>query len=672
MPLQRQHSFEHLTHPKYRADIDGLRAIAIVLVVLFHAFPTGGKGGFIGVDIFFVISGFLISTIIFQNLKSNSFSFIEFYQRRINRIFPAFIVILIASLLIGWFVLLADEYALLGKHVAAGSGFISNFVLWSESGYFDLNSEMKPLLHLWSLGVEEQYYIVWPLLLWFLYKRNINLIPAILILGLASFLLNVATVTNNPAEAFYSPLTRFWELVIGSSLAHLMLFNQPLLQKLGPFNANFRSILGSILMIAGVFFITKENAFPGWWALLPTMGTALVISAGSHAWLNRMVLSNRLLVWVGLISFPLYLWHWSLLSFARIMEMQLPSRDTRLSIIIISIVLAWLTYRFIEKPIRFGKKGNSMTVILIILMVLIGGFGYSSYKQNGFSFRTIYLLSGGKISADNISQGLTKESGNISLCRSTIAASAEFNENCLLHLLVDSKIKIVVWGDSHATSWLPVFKKIAENNNYELYVIGTQGCPSIEGVRRTDAAVYCKDVETTGNILDSIISLKPDLVFLTSWWSLYSHGLYIDGAPYKDHHYLTINPTKIATLETSRMALNTQIPTTLKLFEQNNIPVVVFKNPPVLNYSVANTRKSISEIQPTTLNHEKLSNFTNQIFNSIDNINLFDPAQKLCDEVCIAKSDGDWLYVDFTHLSPYGSMYFETEVDNLIKINLSK
>ena len=163
---------EHLTHPQYRPDIDGLRAIAVLSVVGFHVFPYWINGGFIGVDIFFVISGFLISTIIIGSLERNSFSFVEFYARRIKRIFPALLLVLSACFVFGWFALLADEYKQLGKHIAGAASFILNFLLWNESGYFDTTAETKPLLHLWSLGIEEQFYIIWPFFLWFAWKQR--------------------------------------------------------------------------------------------------------------------------------------------------------------------------------------------------------------------------------------------------------------------------------------------------------------------------------------------------------------------------------------------------------------------------------------------------------------------------------------------------------------------
>lgn len=667
---------DHLIHPKYRPDIDGLRAIAILSVVAFHTYPTGGKGGFIGVDIFFVISGFLISTILLQNLEKGSFSFVEFYIRRINRIFPALILVLIATFLIGWFVMLADEYALLGKHILAGAGFVSNFLLLRESGYFDIAADMKPLLHLWSLGIEEQYYLVWPPLIWFAYKWKKYLFSTILVLCFASFVFNVTSVSHNPIETFLLPLTRFWELLVGSALAYFMLFNQSLVQRLRTLNGNFLSLCGIVLILTGIIYITKDKVFPGWWALLPTIGAALVILAGSQAWFNRKVLSSRLLVWFGLISFPLYLWHWPLLAFAQIMVGQLPAREIRFAIDVVSIVLAYMTYRWIEKPIRFGKSGSSKTIIMIILMAVVGCVGYSCLSLNGFPFRKISLLSGGEISANNINPDSDQSPQKSWSCRSTVNVSEEFNKNCLLHTLVDSKFRIVVWGDSHAYAWMPVFKQIAMQNNYELYVISTPGCPPINGVRRTDGvdsnSANCKGIETTGKILDSIVKLKPDLVILTSWWSLYSHGLVIDGVPYKDHHFLTTHPTEIATQDTSRAALKKEIPATLKVFERNNIPVIVFKNPPVLHFSVANSRKSINEIQPTTLEHEELSDFTNQILSKNNNYKIFDPATKLCRESCVAKVDGNWIYTDFTHLSIYGAMYFQPEIDSLLKANLGK
>jgi peptidoglycan/LPS O-acetylase OafA/YrhL len=393
-----------LTHPKYRADIDGLRAIAVLSVVAFHAFPEWVKGGFIGVDVFFVISGFLISTIIFGSLEKGTFSFSDFYARRIKRIFPALVLVLIASYVFGWFTLFTDEYQRLGKHIAAGALFLSNIQLWKEAGYFDASADTKPLLHLWSLGIEEQFYIVWPLLLWFAWKRKFNFLVITVIVAVASFYLNVQNVHKDAVAAFYSPFTRFWELLCGSSLAWLTLYRQEAFASIKIrvdtwLNALFKgeqpgqvlpgllSVCGLVLLVYGFWRINKEVDFPGTWAVVPVLSAVLLISAGPKAWLNRVILSNRFAVWFGLISFPLYLWHWPLLAFARIVEGQEPSGEIRVAVVLLSIVLAWMTYKLVETPLRFGQNDKRKLVTLLVFMTSVGIAGYETYERDGMSFR---------------------------------------------------------------------------------------------------------------------------------------------------------------------------------------------------------------------------------------------------------------------------------------------
>lgn len=396
----------HLTHPKYRPDIDGLRAIAVLSVVLYHAFPSLIRGGFVGVDIFFVISGFLISTIIISNLENNRFSFTEFYARRVKRIFPALLLVLISSYVAGWHILFADEYKQLGKHIAGGAGFISNFLLWDESGYFDTTAEIKPLLHLWSLGIEEQFYIFWPLILWAAWKVRLNLLTLTILFFSISLVWNIEHIASDPVSTFYLPAARSWELLAGCILAYLTLHPgkwptkltrhlQPLLGKIiyapnvtppGTTLRDVQSILGAMLLLTGFCFTTSKSAFPGWWALLPTTGAVLIISAGSAAWFNRTILASRLFVWIGLISFPLYLWHWPLLTFARIVESQEPAPQIRIAAVAASVILAWLTYRVVERPLRSGDSAFK-TPILLALMVLVGIAGYVTYHRDGLSFR---------------------------------------------------------------------------------------------------------------------------------------------------------------------------------------------------------------------------------------------------------------------------------------------
>ena len=393
----------HLSHPKYRPDIDGLRALAVLAVVAFHAFPYWVKGGFIGVDVFFVISGYLISTIIFENLEKGTFSFSEFYARRVKRIFPALIIVLVACLVFGWFSLLADEYKQLGKHIAAGAGFVSNIAFWNEANYFDNSTDTKPLLHLWSLGIEEQFYVIWPFFLWFAWRRKFNLLTVTVVFAIASFALNLKGVKQGVAAAFYSPQTRFWELLSGSCWAWVTLYKSHALVNLGnkldgyiatapdgeglasacKALPNVLSFFGFVLLAYGFWRINKELAFPGHWALVPVTGTLLILMGGSKSWINRKILSNRMAVWLGLISFPLYLWHWPLLSFARIVGNQEPSRNLRMAAVALSILLAWLTYKLVERPLRFGKHNKATVAALVLLRSATGVAGYYIYIHGG-------------------------------------------------------------------------------------------------------------------------------------------------------------------------------------------------------------------------------------------------------------------------------------------------
>lgn len=457
--------------PLYRPDIDGLRAIAIISVVGFHAFPGWFKGGFIGVDVFFVISGYLITNIIIKKLQRNDFNFNEFYIRRIIRIFPSLLTVMIFCCIIGWKILFPNEFMQLGKHIAAGSFFISNIILWRESGYFDNSASVKPLLHLWSLGVEEQFYIIWPFFLWIFWRIRGSLFQIVLVLAILSFSLNVIKVTNgNFSAAFYSPLTRFWELLTGSILSILALPNYRHLIKnfkskviiiLSNYFTlknhisnkhivnNLLSIIGLLLLTTGFLVISSAERFPGWWALLPTMSTAFIILAGKDSWINKKILSNRAMVWLGLISFPLYLWHWPLLSFLYILNNGTSTNIHSAVVILISMIFAWLTYQYVEKPIRFGGRNYKLIMILSILICILGLLGLNiktgtipSHSAN-LEFIDKYAWMGGWGSLEGEYINETSKTGVV----------GNNNNN-----------KIWLLGDSHAQQYRYTIAKLINNS----------------------------------------------------------------------------------------------------------------------------------------------------------------------------------------------------------------
>jgi peptidoglycan/LPS O-acetylase OafA/YrhL len=361
-----------MTTIKYRADIDGLRAVAVLAVLVFHAYPAFLPGGFTGVDVFFVISGYLISGIIYKSCREGTFSYADFYARRVRRIFPALLVAVALCLAYGWLVLLPTEYEQLGGHAAAGTVFLQNVMFWKESGYFDTSATLKPLLHLWSLAVEEQIYLVFPPLVLFVWWMRWPMVPVLAVLLVVSFAANLFMAGRSVSADFFLTPFRAWEFLAGGILAWIH-------DKHG--QSSDRSWLGEaaswtggLLLAGGMAWITDREPYPGWRAVVPVAGTLLVIAAGRAASFNRWVLSLAPVVWVGLISYPLYLFHWPLISFVHIIKGATPDPKLIAAAVALSFVLAVVTYYCLERQLRHSR-GRWTVPLLLAGFLAIGGAG---------------------------------------------------------------------------------------------------------------------------------------------------------------------------------------------------------------------------------------------------------------------------------------------------------
>jgi peptidoglycan/LPS O-acetylase OafA/YrhL len=423
-----------------------------------------------------VISGYLITSIILKNQSQNNFSLLDFYSRRIKRIFPALIVVLAFCLVSGWFILLENEYELLGKHVAAGAIYISNFVLQSESGYFDIDSELKPLLHLWSLAIEEQFYLVFPLLLILGNRFRVNALVIILACLSISFLLNVSLISDKPTEVFFFPYSRAWELLVGSLLAYISLRVQ--IKQRRANIANLFAWFGlTLILVAWIFLDSQKISFPSWWALMPTIGAACLIFASETAWFNRKILASNAAVFIGLISYPLYLWHWVLLSFARITEMDKPNAWLRLALVLTSMLFAWLTYQFVEKKLRF-QKSKFISVGLLSALLAIGVTGYLIKQKEGYAnrFSMYQNWTEGKIGNEIYrNQGLISEKSCIQIYSKLPYEKYPKNQFCLIQN-AQLPPSALLLGDSHANHFYQgiVLNKTVTGGN--LLNLGAAGC----------------------------------------------------------------------------------------------------------------------------------------------------------------------------------------------------
>lgn len=495
----------------YRADIDGLRAVAVLAVVLFHAWPAVLPGGFIGVDVFFVISGYLITGIILGGLAQGRFRFSDFYARRIRRIFPALAVVLTATYVAGWFLLFADDYQNLSRHLMAAVLFVSNFLLRGESGYFDEAADRKPLQHLWSLGIEEQFYLLWPALLvtaWRLRLKPLHLTSAIVVL---SFVYNVYSVRIDPAATFYSPSTRFWELLLGGVLAAA---HQGPRMARSALADNLLSFAGVGLIVTGLVWLNGSRLFPGLWALLPSVGALLVIVAGPRAWFNRAVLSAPVMVGIGLISYPLYLWHWPLLSFARIATGETPSHLVRAGLVLASVGLAWLTYQAIEKPVRFGRRRSLMVPGLCAAMVAILGVAVVTYRADGWLDRSItrtdqaqFIQFYDRMHKQGISEAYRQECDFMDW--PTGAVRDAIDESCTQP---GERETVFLWGDSYAQA-LSAGLRAAAPAGTGVAQVATSLCrPSFDAIDPHVPNGRC--LRANQFAIDRMRALKPAVVVL--------------------------------------------------------------------------------------------------------------------------------------------------------------
>ncbi|MDI9330101.1 MAG: acyltransferase family protein [Alphaproteobacteria bacterium] len=462
----------------YRPDIDWLRGFAVLSVLFFHAFPAWIPGGYSGVDVFFVISGFLISTIIKQEVEENNFTLRSFYARRIRRIFPALILVMAATLGAGWLLLLDDEYKKLGNHAMRASVFLSNFTLWKEAGYFDEASELKPLLHLWSLAIEEQFYIIWPLMMNGLFKLGAKGGVTLGLLTLASFGWNLYISPIDSTHVYYSPLTRFWELMAGAFLAWHWAWIQ---SRINATTQEWLGLCGLLILFTGLWFLGHASGFPGAWALAPVLGAmALIASAGQLKWIGTLP-AFRLFLWFGAISYPLYLWHWPILSFIRILEGTDHSISIRLSGVVASILLAAFTARWIEPYFRHGPINSRKIILLTFLMTLLLFSGYLINKRDGNFDRLPqkpHLI---------LHQGSVGQSGFFAEIR------AHYHECSNQRIRNDSGYfegmsrcyesksgqpsRILLLGDSHAEHLFPGFAKLLPDENISFY--GKLGLPTL-------------------------------------------------------------------------------------------------------------------------------------------------------------------------------------------------
>jgi peptidoglycan/LPS O-acetylase OafA/YrhL len=546
----------------WRPDIEGLRGVAVLSVLAVHAFPDWVRSGFVGVDIFFVLSGFLISRIVFEDAAASRFSFSAFYAARARRLLPALVPVLLVVIVVAVMLATPADLKRVGGHVAAAALFVSNVASWREAGYFDAASVEKPLLHLWSLGIEEQFYVCWPIVALALVRRPRWAWPAIGGAVLGSFALNVGFVASRPTGTFYLPPTRFWELLVGAALAWATRASDPRAPTAtdgrpgsAPWSASLRPALlswsGLLAILLAMALIDRTDHFPGWWALLPTAGTVALLAAGPDAPVNRSLLAGSVLRFYGRISYPLYLWHWPLLSLPVLVGLAM-TEAMRVAALVGSVVLATLTHVLLERPIRFGARRRPALLLLCGSLAGVGLMGWSAQATDGFvdayppAVRQIALAGFDYDYADY----------RIDRCFLRLEQGPEhFASECAAPDGAERPL-VLLWGDSHAASLYPglaaLLREPGDDRRLAQYTAAR--CPPLVHAPRGSSAPCAR---TTAFVLGRLAELHPSLVVLAADWSRYGAGGGARGEPAAE---LRATLARLRTLGVERVVVVGQLP----------------------------------------------------------------------------------------------------------------
>jgi peptidoglycan/LPS O-acetylase OafA/YrhL len=520
----------------FRKDINGLRALAVLGVVAFHADRALVPGGFAGVDVFFVISGFLITRIILSECAASRFSLTMFYAKRARRILPALILVVSLVWVVGWFRAAPTQFRDIGGGLLGNSYFTVNFWLLrlaGVGGYFGPDSSAKPLLHLWSLSIEEQFYLVWSVLLFALFRLTRKLVLAVVVgIFLASLTACVILTRIDPIGAFYLPWTRGWELALGALIAYREVFLLEALPYPGRNVANFGAGLGVALMLGAFFLMSEAQPFPGWRAAIPTAGCALVI-AHPRSLVGDVALGNRVAGFFGIISYPLYLWHWPLFAFAHIRPGVIPTPAVMLALAAVAVVLAALTYRLIEAPVAvlFRRRPFAVALALAAMLAATGIVGRITYDAKGFPGRFPPLVA--RIFDFDVNGAQGKRLMQCFYQRDDRAYSLEEERQRAARFFEDgrcgekddpAKPTILVVGDSHAAH---LFAGLTEAfaGKANLMTLSSVFCAPLVDQVAMNAGVAgtprCRAINDY--VFQRIREIRPDVLLVAGYFAQYDH-----------------------------------------------------------------------------------------------------------------------------------------------------
>lgn len=635
----------------YQPHIDGLRAVAVLSVLIYHINNSWLPGGFVGVDVFFVISGFLITKIISNSIKEDKFSIKVFYTHRIKRILPVYFLVSSVSIGFAWLIYFPNDLKDFANSLLSSTFFVSNLYFWKTSGYFAGSIDLKPLVHTWSLSVEEQFYVFWPLTLVLVYKFKSPIYTklSLLVLISASLCLSYILSNSNPDFAYYSIVTRMFELIIGAVAAIYV--------KDSSIESKSLSYLGLFLIIASFIFIDKNLSFPGIVAVMPSLGAVfLIISARSNS-LPIKILETRVAVSIGIISYSLYMWHWPILSFARYYFTNLDTFRV-ISIVVLIFCLSYFTrytveQRVIRSKLGFGKSFGLLFVLPATIFLSVAIYiNFNEGVKTRFPSKDLTLIE-------------QTYSGNHQCSKEKFELI--FEDECFIRSSkTQPKKKILLWGDSHANHFSGFFEEAAKYEAIDVYNMSFPGCPPIAGVYRINRtyskACYLHNLKVNDMLLAGD---KFDYVALAANWSNYPLG-----------DNLADDSNKEVSISNSHRAFYGNLRKQLELFSQKGIKVIFFNSVPNFQNDASqcelkhfifgypqNAQFCERPVQEIKQRRSVFDRFINDFVKPLNGVFVLDFVDFFCRQgICKTIADGAMMYHDKNHLSDFGSraLYRET------------
>lgn len=662
---------------QYRREIDGLRALAVLPVILFHAGFTTFSGGFVGVDVFFVISGYLITSIILAELEQGEFSILNFYARRARRILPALFFVMFVSSVFAWLWLMPSHLKEFSKSLIAVSVFVSNIFFWYESGYFDTAAELKPLLHTWSLAVEEQYYVFFPIFLMLTWRFGKRWIAASLaVLAIISLALAQWGSFSNPEATFYLLHTRGWELLIGALAA----FYLSKVNKVDVSNVVREgcAALGLVLILYSVFIYNKHTPFPGLYALVPTLGTLLIILFAVKDTVVGKLLGLKLFVGIGLLSYSAYLWHQPLFAFARYKNISELSDVAYIALTILTFILAYFSWLFIEKPFRDKKKFSGLSIFILsaICIILFIAYAMFLYKNNGFLSRL-------EVRLQNI-LSVKDEHSSYRKCQSTTSRTIELKDACVIGN--KNNVRIALLGDSHATAISQELEAVVNAEGMGFTMLTYSGCSLIPGLvryekKKNNCHLYSEKVF---NYLSG--SSKEEILIILARWPLYASGKSFDneeGGLETNEYFMVDHDEPMGKSQDRETRVLNQYVYGINQYLKLNKKIILFYPVPEAGWNVPDTlaklylKNGFINASDGSTNSDIQKKRMKKVVEALDslgehpNLRRIYPMNYFCDVDipgrCIVHKNDRALYSDDDHLSNFGAKIVLENVGNYLR-----